>query len=783
MKGLMFRCYLLVSVFLSLLLCQQVVVAQSTATQFQITIDSVAHQKFGLFYPVTYVFQLPSGSNGLTAYYRYRNTDAWLALTTRTAADQFSGVSAARFDYDNSVAFVSVAFSSASDSVYVRIAQGQTDVAVEYLGFTKYYDNRRAAVTVSLDDWNYGNGSYFNTALTVLNNAKIPSTVGVLTYGLPDWNQIQQWYNSGAIEVASHSRNHPCDQSEYLINGYAFQIQGSRDDILSRLNLANPYVTTYLEPCGYTDASLRSAVVAAGYLAERGYPSPTSQSTFSGWAGDGAYSRSLYSIDTTPWYDGTNTHPEELLQQTNDKFDEAYASGGIYHLVDHPWYDFWTGNYLPQHITHIANRADVWYVPFGYMYLYHFVTERGLLRVYADGSTTPLTNNLITNPPPPPAPHQITTWPKNKSGAVSITFNFGTWSQITGFLPVLDGAGARGTFYLITNNNDYDQTWPAWRTAAANGHEIASQTASYTNLTTATATRRTAELANSKATIESQVPSQQCLSLSYPFGATDTTVQAAAAAYYISARTMYSDAPNYKPFDFFNLKAVGGYPPGHDVAYMSGLTSTAESKGGWLIFHLNEETDAGSWTAAMLNQYLTSLQTKNVWVGTVGSTVKFIRERDSATLSVVSSNSGQIVLSLTDTMDNTVYDQPLTIRSEVPSAWAYVSVMQGARTQFATPVIEDGRSIVYYDAVPDAGPITLVPAVPSITSLSPSSALAGGSAFTLTVNGGGFISGATVRWNGSDRTTTFVSNAQVQASISAADVTIPGAASVTVRES
>ena len=70
--------------------------------------------------------------------------------------------------------------------------------------------------------------------------------------------------------------------------------------------------------------------------------------------------------------------------------------------------------------------------------------------------------------------------------------------------------------------------------------------------------------------------------------------------------------------------------------------------------------------------------------------------------------------------------------------------------------------------------------VPTVTGLSPSFATAGGAAFTLTVNGSNFLSGAKVRWNGSDRTTTFVSATQLQASILAADIAALGTISVTV---
>ncbi len=73
----------------------------------------------------------------------------------------------------------------------------------------------------------------------------------------------------------------------------------------------------------------------------------------------------------------------------------------------------------------------------------------------------------------------------------------------------------------------------------------------------------------------------------------------------------------------------------------------------------------------------------------------------------------------------------------------------------------------------------LAPA-PTLSSLSPSSATAGGPSFQLTVNGSGFQNGASVRWNGSGRTTTFLSATQVQATINASDSASSGTASITV---
>jgi len=69
---------------------------------------------------------------------------------------------------------------------------------------------------------------------------------------------------------------------------------------------------------------------------------------------------------------------------------------------------------------------------------------------------------------------------------------------------------------------------------------------------------------------------------------------------------------------------------------------------------------------------------------------------------------------------------------------------------------------------------------PTLNSISPTSATAGGAVFTLTVDGSNFVSGSVVRWNGNSRTTTFVSATQLTASIPASDIASGGTAQVTV---
>lgn len=69
---------------------------------------------------------------------------------------------------------------------------------------------------------------------------------------------------------------------------------------------------------------------------------------------------------------------------------------------------------------------------------------------------------------------------------------------------------------------------------------------------------------------------------------------------------------------------------------------------------------------------------------------------------------------------------------------------------------------------------------PQLSALTPASAEAGGAAFTLNVDGAGFVNGSVIHWNGAARPTVYVSPTRLTANIPASDISNAGAALVTV---
>ncbi len=94
-------------------------------------------------------------------------------------------------------------------------------------------------------------------------------------------------------------------------------------------------------------------------------------------------------------------------------------------------------------------------------------------------------------------------------------------------------------------------------------------------------------------------------------------------------------------------------------------------------------------------------------------------------------------------------------------------------------------NIVVVNAPPGGGPsnpalFTVTNPVAQLVQLSPASAIAGNSAFHLTVTGANFVQNSSVQWAGNNRTTTYINGGQLVADILAADIALAGASKVTV---
>ncbi len=103
------------------------------------------------------------------------------------------------------------------------------------------------------------------------------------------------------------------------------------------------------------------------------------------------------------------------------------------------------------------------------------------------------------------------------------------------------------------------------------------------------------------------------------------------------------------------------------------------------------------------------------------------------------------------------------------------SVYSGAITVSSTETLQAIATATGYSssAVASAA-YTLVNPAPAISGVSPAFTNAGGAAFTLTVNGSGFIASSTVYWGASALITTYVNATQLTAQVPATDIATGG---------
>lgn len=114
----------------------------------------------------------------------------------------------------------------------------------------------------------------------------------------------------------------------------------------------------------------------------------------------------------------------------------------------------------------------------------------------------------------------------------------------------------------------------------------------------------------------------------------------------------------------------------------------------------------------------------------------------------------------------------------VRNAGTGLPALDGARDVVASP---DGQ-MVFATGFNDNRVVALQRANPTplLASLSPASTQAGSPSFTLEVHGENFVPGAVVRWNGSNRTTTYINATELRATIRVTDVTSAGTYNITV---
>jgi len=355
----------------------QVITVKNNINQVMVIADAQAHIDYGLTYPVTYEFNIPQNSEKLNVYRKYKDSQDWHLVEEKTSNDFFNGIEAVRFDYDGNIAYVSVGFSILSDTIYIKIENNiNENTNAPFKRISEYYDNRQAAVTVTADDWADYSNEKFIQACQNFRSYNLWYSVAIITRWIDNqttWNDIQDQIDDGFIEVLSHSRTHPYVPYADLES----EVMGSKEDIIEKLNLlnqnrsgSNEYVYAWVAPFGNYSEAIDTMTSKAKYLVSRMFN--YDDIYFSNWNNDlNKFDPVGASIEVGNSLYWGSTDINEL----NLAFDNAVSSNGVYHLVTHPNILEWNKNFTWSHLEYISNKKDIWYVGFGHLYLYRFISN------------------------------------------------------------------------------------------------------------------------------------------------------------------------------------------------------------------------------------------------------------------------------------------------------------------------------------------------------------------------------------------------------------------------
>ncbi len=319
-------------------------------------------------------------------------------------------------------------------------------------------------------------------------------------------------------------------------------------------------------------------------------------------------------------------------------------------------------------------------------------------------------------------PYEIGTWRGFKTAAVSYTFDDGCSNQFSIAVPMFNDQGFKLTLFTVINT--MFPGWPKLQSAAAAGHEIASHTMTHANLSTLSDAQQVTELMNSRDAINANISGQRYVTMAYPYCAEGK--DALTAQYYIAARTCSGQLVPSTPANFMNISSFvcgsqGSVQTAQDFTNRANSALGAKSWCVYLIHGLDNDGGYSPLPSATLRasvKHLGANQDK-FWVEAFGNVARYILERDAASVSEIASNSSTISVRVTDTLDNAVFNYPITLRRPLPVNWPGATVTQNGKRVPGEVVLISGTRYVMFDVVPDGGDVTIAKEVQPIRLSNP----------------------------------------------------------------
>lgn len=333
-------------------------------------------------------------------------------------------------------------------------------------------------------------------------------------------------------------------------------------------------------------------------------------------------------------------------------------------------------------------------------------------------------------------------WADDKMAAVTFALDDGDAPEIKWWLYQMESRGWRMTWHMIVGYADRNfstnmfGSWADYRGISARGHEVSSHTMNHGHcsdpappyscpIDTALDTAKSSccdinyEYGQAKKEIHDSLGGSQGLTMAYsghqvyqPYvHAGDTTWYltyahdpAVAAKYYIACRGV-TGRPNIVNRISYTNTSCG---VADDTAWIDRIIKLDPSNAyywrGWNVSMWHNIKDSNL-TIKYFN-YINKRET-DLWVDTYVNVAKYGEERDTKTLTVTKVTADTILFAVADSMNDTLFDFPLTVKVHIDSTWEGVSAVQGGKAVTASVVEHGGSRYALVKAVPDRGEVVL----------------------------------------------------------------------------
>ena len=306
-------------------------------------------------------------------------------------------------------------------------------------------------------------------------------------------------------------------------------------------------------------------------------------------------------------------------------------------------------------------------------------------------------------------PYEVGSWQGFRQAAISYTYDDGCSNQFAIAIPMFDEFDFKLTLFTVTS---WSPDWAVLQEAASEGHEIASHTVTHTNLSGLSIAQQTTELKNSQDIINSHITGQKCVTLAYPYCVPSN--QELTEQYYIAARHCQGYIESATPTNFYQISSLicGNLGSVKTAANFSQKFENTLTSKGWCVLLIHGIDNDGGYSPLPSSTLRESLEYLNdrkdkFWVSTFGNVVRYIKERNTASVTELSNQDNRITLKVTDTLDDTIYNYPITLRRPLPQNWTSAYVLQNCVAASASIVEVDSTKYVMFDVVPDRGDVVL----------------------------------------------------------------------------